>query len=394
VQMIVTGKLHQQGDDLTISVALVDTRDDNQLWGNRYQGKLGGILALQDQIARDVAANLRLRLSGEEEQRLTKRGTQNPEAYRLYLTGRHFWNKRTEEGFRKAIGEFRAAIEKDAAYAPAYAGLADSYVMLANYGFVSPREAMPLAKAAVLKALEMDEKIAEAHNALAFIRERYDWNWSDAEREYKRAIELNPNYATAHLWYAYFLGNRGRFEESLAESRRAHELDPLSLMANSTVGWAFYFARQYDKAIDHLKKTLDIDPHFWVANDYLGRAYYQKGMYDEAIVAFQKANVVAPNTPIVIAELGCAYAVSGKKREAQAALDTLTELSKRRYVPAYVFAVVYSGLGEKDRAVEWLKQAYEERSAIFSYLEAEPMFDGLGSDPRVTRMLKDMGLPP
>ena len=209
-----------------------------------------------------------------------------------------------------------------------------------------------------------------------------------------RYQSIPPPPPTAHLWYAYFLGNRGRFEESLAESRRAHELDPLSLMANSTVGWAFYFARQYDKAIDHLKKTLDIDPHFWVANDYLGRAYYQKGMYDEAIVAFQKANVVAPNTPIVIAELGCAYAVSGKKREAQAALDTLTELSKRRYVPAYVFAVVYSGLGEKDRAVEWLKQAYEERSAIFSYLEAEPMFDGLGSDPRVTRMLKDMGLPP
>jgi serine/threonine protein kinase/tetratricopeptide (TPR) repeat protein len=388
VQMIVTGTLHQQGDDLTTSVELVDAQEDSHIWGSRYQGKLSEILELQDQIARDVAAHMRLRLTGDEEQRLTKRGTQNSEAYRLYLKGRHFWNKRTEEGFRKGIDEFQAAIAKDPAFAPAYAGLADSYVMLATYGFVSPREAMPLAKAAALKALEMDEEIAEAHTALAFIRERYDWNWSEAEREHKRALELNPNYPTAHLWYAYFLGNRGRFEESQAESRRAQELDPLSLVASSTVGWAYYFARDYDQAIVHLNKTMVIDPKFWLAHDYLGRAYFQKGMYEEALAAFQKANTLAPDTPIVLAELAFTYVACKKMREAQTALHQLTELSKRRYVPAFVFAVAYSGLGEKERAIDWLKRAYEERSDVFAYEGNEPTFDGLRSDPRVMQMLK------
>ena len=394
VQAIVTGTLNQQGENLSIGVELVDLQEDNLIWGKRYQGKLSGILDLQDQIARDVVAQLQLPLTGEEVQRLIKRDTQSSEAYRLYLYGRYFWNKRTEEGIRKGIDYFKQSIEKDSSFALAHAGLATAQMQLANYGFVLPAEGMRLAKSSASKALAIDEMNPEAHATLAYIHERYDWNWSDAERRYQRAIELDPNYPTAHLWYAYYLGNRRRFDESLAESRRAHELDPLSMIASATVGWAYYFARDYDRAIEHLKKTIEIDSTFWVAHDYLGRAYYQKGMYEEAIVAFLMAKAPAASSPIVIAELGCTYAALGKKDKAQEALDELKKLSERRYVPAFVFAVAYSALDEKDRAFEWLEKAYEERSSVFAYLEVEPMFDRLRTDPRVTLMLKTVSRPP
>ncbi|MFL5245350.1 MAG: protein kinase domain-containing protein [Gemmataceae bacterium] len=392
VGAVVVGRLQQREDSLSVSVSLIDVRDGSELWGKQYDGKLNDILALQDEIAKDIAANLRLHLTGEEERRLTKRDTEKPEAYQLYLQGRYFWNKRTAEGMKKGIDYFRRAIEIDRTYALAYAGLADSYYLLALYGFVPPREAMPQAKESALKALEIDDKLPEAHATLGAISHRYDWNWAEAERRYKRAIELNPNYSTAHFWYAIYLAERKRFDSAKAESQRAQELDPLSPMASTMLGWSFYIARQYDPSIEQYKKALEIDPYFWVAHHYLARAYFQKRMYEEAIAELQKANTLSPSTPWVIAELGYAQAVSGNRKEAQAALDDLNNLAKGRYVPAFLFALVYSGLGEKDRAFAWMEKAYENRCLVFAFLEIEPMLDGLRSDPRVKQLMSRVGL--
>jgi serine/threonine protein kinase/tetratricopeptide (TPR) repeat protein len=391
VQAVLTGTLTPQKNGFSLSVELVDVRDLSGLWSGQYDRERTPVQRMPEEIAKQVCVKLGLKLTAEEEKRLSKRYTDNSEAYQLYLKGRYFWNKRTEEGMKKGVEYFNQSIEKDSAYTLAYAGLADSYVQLANYGFAAPKEAMPKAKESALKALDIDEKLAEAHTALGFISERYDWNWLEAERRYKRAIELNRNYPTAHLWYAYHLGDRRRFDDALAESRRAQELDPLWLMGSATVGWVFYFARQYDEAVEQFQKTLEIDPHFWVAHDYLARVYYQKGMYDEAIATFRKANTLSPATPVLIAELGYTQAVLGKRSEAEKALQELKELSTRRYVPAFWFAFLFSGLGEKDRAVEWLEKAFEERSGVFGYLEAEPMFDRFRSDPRVMDFLWRIG---
>src|SRR5262249_38110285 len=253
VQTVLTGKLTQRKDGLSLSVELVDVRDHRGIWIDQYDRKRTDIQRMPEEIAKQVCVKLGLQLTGEEQKGLTKRYTDNPEAYEHYLKGRYFYVKSTEEAFKKGIEYFNQAIEKDRAYALAYAGLADSYITLATYGFVPPREAMPKAKASARKALDIDEKLGEAHTALAFICERYDWNWSEAEQRFTRAIALNPNYPRAHMWYAYYLGDRQRFDDSLAESRRAQALDPLSLIASATVGWAFYFARRYDQAIEHCK---------------------------------------------------------------------------------------------------------------------------------------------
>jgi serine/threonine protein kinase/tetratricopeptide (TPR) repeat protein len=393
VQAVVTGKLTQRKDGLWLSVELVDVRDPHGIWSEQYDPRRTPIQRMPAEVAKQLSLQLGLQLTANEQKRLTKQYTDDPEAYQLYLKGRYFMEKRTEESFKKGIEYFKQAIKKDREYALAYAGLADCYSGLAVYGLVPPKEVMPDAKEAALKALEMDETLAEAHTALAVVSQRFDWNWSEAERSFKRAIELNPGYARAHLLYAFFLGDRRRFDEARAESGRAQELDPVSPMAGATVGWALYFARRYDQAIDQFKKTLEADPQFWVAHDYLARVYFQKGMYGEAIEEFQKAKTLSPGTPVIVAELGYTHAVSGKKREAQMALDELKELSRRgRYVPMFVFALLYSGLGDKDRAFEWLEKAYEERSPVFEYLEVEPFYDGLRSDPRVLELLRRLGL--
>lgn len=392
VQMIVTGTLRQQGDNLSVGVALVDTRTNNQLWGNSYLRKLDGILDLQDEIARQVAAKLRLRLTAEEERRLTRRNTESPEAYRLYLKGRFFWTKRTEEGMNKGIEYFQEAIRKDPAYALAHTGLADSYVLLNIYGFTVATEAMPKARELALKALEIDEELAEAHNTLAYISHRYDWNPAAAERRYKRAIELNPNYPAAHLWYATFLWAMLRFEEALAVSLQAQELDPLSPHASASVGMSYYFAGRYDEAIEQVKQAIEIDRYFWVAHEYLGQAYLEKGMYEQALAEFVQARTLSPSSPFLIGYLGYTHAVMGNRREAETALDELKRLSRARYVPPDVLAMVYSGLGETDLAYESMLQAYEERSNVFVWLDAEPTFDRLLADPRVRELLQRTGL--
>jgi len=386
VRAIFKGRLIQRGDTLAISAELIDARNDDHLWGQQYNRKLADIFALQDEIAREITNTLRLRLTAQDEKRLAKRYTENVEAYQDYLKGRYWWDKKTEEGFKKGIEYFQQAIAKDPIYALAYAGLADCYTGLAGFGFVPAKEGYPKALEAALKALEIDDKLAEAHASLAFTKSNYDWDWSGAEREFQRAIELNPGYATAHHFYGVALAYMGgRFEAAIAESKQAVELDPLSLIINSDLGHVFYEARQYDQAIEQEGKTLEMDSDFGPARHWLGLAYLQKSMYKEAIAEFEK------ETP----SLGYAYAVAGRRAEAHQVLDKLNQLSKQKYVPAVSLARIYVGLGEKDKAFEWLGRAYQDGSiGGGTGVAVDPIFDPLRSDPRFQDLLRRMNLQP
>ncbi len=384
VRAIFKGRLTQRGDTLAISAELIDARNDDHLWGQQYNRKLADIFALQDEIAREITNTLRLRLTAQDEKRLAKRYTENVEAYQDYLEGRYQWDKKTEEGFKKGVEYFQQAIAKDPTYALAYAGLADCYTGLAGFGFVPAKEGYPKALEEALKALEIDDKLAEAHASLAFIKSNYDWDWSGAEQEFKRAIELNPGSATAHHFYGLALAYMGgRFEEAIDESKRAVELDPLSLIINADLGHVFYEARKYELAIEQERKTLEMDPNFNPAHHWLGLAYLQKSMDKEGIAEFEK------EFPF----LGYAYAVAGRRAEAQQVLDKLNELSKQKYVPAVSMARIYVGLGEKDKAFEWLEKAYLDGSiGGGTGIAVDPIFDPLRSDPRFMDILRRMNL--
>jgi serine/threonine protein kinase len=395
VQAVLTGRVVQRGSNLLISTELVDVRDNSQIWGEQYNRRLTDILAVQSEIAREISEKLRLRLTGEQEKRLVKRYTDNAEAYQLYLKGRYYWNKRTEEGLNKGIEYFNQAIEKEPNYALAYSGLADCHTSLAfsfDAGAVSPRQTIPQAEAAALKALKIDDTLAEAHTSLAFIKLLYDWDWPGAEESFKRAIELDPNYPNAHHWYSHYLMAMGRIEESLTESRRALELDPLLLVLNVHLGWHYLYARQYDQAIEQFRKTLEMDPHFRQAHLYLGWAYLGNGMYAEAIGELQTAKALFAGSGEAEAGLGYVYAVSGKRGDAQRVLDQLKELSKRRYVSPFFIALIYAGLEEKDQAFAWLERAYVDRSDLLVYLEMEPKLDSLRSERKFADLVSRVGL--
>ena len=393
VDAVLTGNLIQRDDTLIVKMELVKVADGSQLWGEEYQRKFSDVLAVQEEIAKQISEKLRLKLTGEEQKRLTKHYTENAEAYRLYLLGRYYWNKQTLESLNKGIEFFQQAVDKDPNYALAYAGLADSYSLLGStIGGLSPKENFPKAKAAVLKALEIDDTLAEAQSALVLVRLRYDWDWPAAEREIKRAIELNPNYATTYQWYANYLAIMGRLDEAIAEEKRAQELDPLSLNINTIVARRFYDARQYDQAIEQCQKTLEMDPNFAQAHFTLGQAYEQKARYEEAIAALKKATTLSPGNPFNVSALGHVYAVSGQKSEAMKILDQLKELSRRRYISPHEIAIIYAGLGEKDQAFAWLEKAYADRSWRLPFLKVEPRFDSLRSDPRFTDLVRRVGL--
>src|SRR5437870_9605824 len=396
VRSVLTGRILQRGDSLTISTELLDVRDNKQLWGEQYHEKTSDLLSIQREIAKEITSNLRLKLSSADQGRVTKHYTDNPEAYQLYLKGRFYWNKRTEEGLRKSIEYFQQAIEKDPTYALAYTGIADCYALETlhiDVGSLSPSEAAPKAKAAAMKALELDDTLAEAHTSLAFIKLNFDWDWAGAEREFKRAIELNPNYSNAHHWYSHYLMAMGRTQESLAESKRALELDPLSLIMNVHLGWHYLNAHQYDLAIEQLSKALEMDPNFGMGHWYLGLADAQKERYSEAEDEMRKAKELLKDSMATEADTGYVYAVSGKKDQALKVIDELKELSKRRYVSSYHVAMIYLGLKEKDQAFEWLENAYRERSDLLVYLKVEPRLDSLRSDPRFTDLVRRVGLP-
>jgi serine/threonine-protein kinase len=392
VRAVLKGRVMQRGDGLEISAELVDARDNSHIWGQQYSRKSSDLFALQDEISKEITTMLRMRLSGEDDKRMRKSYTANPEAYQDYLKGLYWWNKRTESGYNKGIDYFQQAIAKDPNYALAYTGLADSYSRLANNGYVPRKEAYPKAKEAVLKALELDNTLGEAHTALAFIKTDYDWDWSGAEREFQRAIELDPGYAYAHELYGYLLYRLGRFEEAIAEIKHSVELDPLSLQDNRVLGQAYYFARQYDQAIEQFRKTIELDPNFPGGHEFLGEVYLHKSMYREGIAEIEKELMAFPNSTGTLAELGYAYALEGRKDEAQRVLDQLNERSKQKYVSAVSRAIIYAGLGEKDKAFEWLEKAYEERS--IGAVKVNPIYDPLHSDPRFADLLRRMNLQP
>ena len=335
-----------------------------------------------------------MRLSSAEKKRLTKRYTENTEAYQLYLMGRYCWNRRKQPEIEKGIEYFQQAIEADPNYALAYAGLADSYIILGFYGLFAPGEVMPKAKAAAMKALEIDDTLAEAHNSLAFVKGAYDWDWTGAERQYKRAIELNKNYPTAHHWYAEYLAQTGRFDEAQAEIEQAHALDPLSLIINEAVGWILYLSRQYDEAIKQYRRTLELDPKFVPVRFCLGLAYVQESMLEEAIREFKRSINILGRNPEVVAALGFTYGLSGQRAEAQKLLDKLKERSKHKYIASCLIAGVYTGLGEKDQALACVRKGYEERDLGLVWLNVVPMADSLRTDPRFQELLRLIGFPP
>ena len=392
VEAILTGRVSQRDDNLLINVELIRAEDKTQIWGEQYDRKTTDVLSVQREIAREITSNLRLKLSGAEQGRVTKHYTENPEAYQLYLKGRFYWNKRTGDAAKKAVEYFQQAIEIDPNYALAYAGLADAYQLLNLFADVSPQEAFPKAKAAAKRALELDETLAEAHTSLASSLFFYDRNYPEAEREYQRAIQLNPNYATAHHWYGVtYLAKMQRFDEAIAEMKRAQELDPLSLAINADVGNTYTQARQYDKAIEQLRKAIEMDQSFYFAHAQLGMAYQMKHDFQDAIAEYQKARELNDD-PFVLALLGNVYAASGRRDEALRILDQLKQLSKQRFVYAYGIALVYAGLGDKDQAFQWLEKSLQDHEARINRLKVDPFFDSLRSDPRYGDLIHRIGL--
>jgi serine/threonine protein kinase/Tfp pilus assembly protein PilF len=393
VRAVLAGTVVQRGDTLSIQTELVDVSKVSQLWGEQYNRKLADIFVVQEEIAKEISEKLRLRLTGEEKKRLTRRYTENSQAYQLYLRGRYHWNQRTNEGLKKSVEEFQQAIEIDPNYALAWAGLAQSYAIFNFYSILPAKEAFPRAKSAAMRALEIDDKLAEAHTALAYIKEHYDRDWAGAEREYKRAAALNPSHPTAPHWYALFLARLDRREEALAEAKRARDLDPLSLILNNVFGRICFFARDYDQALEHYRRTLQLDPTFRTSHREIGEVYTKKGMYEEAVASFQKALSLTKDDTHVMALLGFTYASAGKKNEARKMLDELQKLSKQRYVSPYDMAIARAGLGEKDQVFAWLGKAMEERDDWLTQLKVDPTFDSVRSDPRFQDLLRRMNFP-
>ncbi|HJQ70409.1 MAG TPA: protein kinase [Blastocatellia bacterium] len=390
VEAVLTGRIVQRGDALSISVELVDAADNSQVWGKQYNLNMADVLSVQEDIARLVAEKLHLRMTGEQKKRITKSHTDSTEAYQLYLRGRYHWNKRTVEELNRGIEYFSQAIEKDPTYALAYVGLADCYGLLTEYSTVPPEQSRQRAKAATMRALEIDDTLAEAHTSLAAVHE-YDWNWAEAEREYRRAIEMNPNYATAHHWYAMFLGGRARYVEGLREIRRALELDPLSLIINTGLGRLLYNARRNDEAIEQLKKTLEMDPDFPEAHFQIALAYEAKRMYAEALQEFELSRKLFKD-PTMIGWSGRVYALMGRRDEAVKVAEGLKRTAKEQYVSPYMMAIIYTALGDKEQAYEWLDKVYAERSYYVTWLKVDPVFDSLRADPRFIDFMRKVGL--
>jgi len=393
VRAVLTGTLSQRGDILRVQTELVNVSNGSELWGEQYDRKLSEIGTVQQEIALDISEKLRLRLTGDEKTSLNKRATQSGEAYDLYLKGRYYWNKRTRDGLERAAAYFQEAINADQNYARAYSGLADCYMMMADYNYVPAKEAYSTAHAAARKALQIDDSLAEAHASLAWIRMVSQWDWAGAEAEFKRAIALNPNYATAYQWYSEFLGIMGRTDEALESGQRARQLDPLSPIVDSVVGSSYYVARSYDKSLQEYNRTLSIDPQFYSTHIYLGRAYEAKGMYENAVRELNEAIELSGDSNDAVADLGEVYAREGRKQEALAVLHRLTQQSQESYVSPFDLALVYSGLGQKDTAFKLLNEAFEMHVYDLLYLGVDPRLDPLRSDPRFDELLRRIGLP-
>lgn len=391
VDALLTGRVTQQGDILTIQADLVRVSDGSQLWGGRFNKKLADIFAVQNEIANEISETLRLKLNSDEQNRVTKHSTDNVEAYQLYLRGRFESNKVTPEGMLKGVQYFNQAIAADPTYALAYAGLAKLYG-LQTHIWVLPKEGYAKAKWAAEKAVQLDNTLPEAHEALGAVKLYYDWDFPAAEKEFKRAIELNPNSSDAHSTYSGYFKALRRHPEEIAEAKRGQELDPLSAFSNMELGEAFYEARRYDEAIEQIRRTLELDPHFFIAYHVRARAYEQKKMYAEAIADCQEWARIFHDDPIALASLAHVYATMGKRREAEDILNKLVEISKQRYFSPYWIAVVYAGLGDNDKAFQYFEQAFEDRYFIMIWINSDPRLDNLRSDPRFAELVRRIGL--
>ena len=393
VQYVLEGSIRRDSDRVRITAQLIQLKDQTHLWARQYDRELNHLLGLQGEIAHEVSAEIQSALW--EHKPVTQPiqqplSTQNYDAYDLYLKGQYFWNKRTGEGFERAIDYYQQAIAKDPNYARAYAGLADSYALLAPYGMASPNEDMPKARAAALRALELDKDLPEAHTALALIVQNYDYDWQTAGREFQRAIELNPNYATAHHWYAEHLMWRGHFDEALRESERARQLDPLSLIIATDNGAILLYSRQYDRALEKLRAVRELDPSFARVAGLTVRAYQQKGMFAEALGELEKAR--PPYSSWTISELAYIYGRTGQQAQAGLALAKLEQLDRRQPVDPIVFVGPYIGMDNKDQAFVWLNKAYAQHSNELTGLKVDPIYDPLRSDPLFQDLLRRVGL--
>ena len=393
VSAVVTGRIMQGGGSLRVGTELVDVATGCQLWGGQYDRKPDDILVVQDEISSEISGKLRLQLTKAEKKRLTVHHTENPEAYRLYLKGRHHWNRWTEEAFHKAIEYSQLAVEKDPSYALAYAGVADSYVLLGWNCYLPPKEAFSKGKADAMTALRLDPDLTEAHTALAALFWLHDWRWKDAETEFKRSLQLGPTYATANHWYAEYLMTMGRNDEAMARIEHSQELDPLSLIINVAVGWALYHARRYEAAIEQLRQTLELDPNYPVTYWILGLLLRKTGNYELAIREGERGVKLSGGSPLIRAALAHTLATAGRTKEALQTLDDLKKLAKQRYVSPYFFAGIHVGLGEDDCAIEYLEKAYEERSHWLIYLHIDPSMDSLRYNVRFKDLLRRIALP-
>jgi TolB-like protein/Tfp pilus assembly protein PilF len=395
VDALVEGSILRSGDRVRITAQLIRAATDEHLWSENYERDLRDVLALQSEVARSIAREIKIAVTPQEQARFAEARPVDPDAHQLFLKGRYYVAKNTQEGAQKALEYFQRSLDKDPAYAAAYAGLSNAYVFLGYTGIDvrPPRETMPRAEAAASRALELDDTLAEAHASLGLVRWAYDWDWPAAEKDLKRAIELSPGYAIAHLRYANFLCSLGRFDEAVAEDKRALELDPLFLIFNHAQAWPYHLSRRYDQAIEKYRKTLEMEPNFPRTHLRLGEVYAAKGMYREAIAEYEKFSALGGGSTMALALIGNARALTGERREALRALDELTAASKQRYVPAFHFAIVYAGLGEADQAFVWLNKAYEERSQFLVDLKFIPILDPLRSDPRFVDLVRRVGLP-
>ncbi|HKZ03820.1 MAG TPA: protein kinase [Pyrinomonadaceae bacterium] len=393
VRAVMTGRVLQIGDDLLITTELVDVRDGSHMWGEQYKRKLVDIFEVQEEIATQISEKMQVRLSGEDKKRLVKRHTEDPEAYQAYLKGRYYWNKRNPQGFFKGIEYFESATCIDPGYSVAYSGLADCYTLLNYLTALSPSYAMPKAQAAANKALEIDDSLAEAHNSLAAVKFWYEWDWAGAEKEFRRAIQLNPNYASAYQWYSWFLLAVGRFDEAIEVGKQALVLDPLALAINMALGKVYFFARRYDDSIRQAQKTLEMDPGFMPALFFLARAYHQKGMSSDAVEIAQKLVIASGGLPSLTAFLG--YLSTGvNPAESRRILETLLPMaqSDQMYISGFAIGIIYAAFGETNSALEWLQKAFDERSLLLVHLNVDPALDNLRSDPRFVELRQRMGL--
>ncbi|HZE70709.1 MAG TPA: protein kinase [Pyrinomonadaceae bacterium] len=392
VRAVLTGQIIQAGDELTINVELMDVQGNRSIWGDRYQRKTADIQTVQKEIARNVSEKMRLKLTGADQTQLAKTYTESGEAYEAYLKGRYHWNKRTNEGFKQATNFFQEAIVKDPTYALAYTGLADCYTLRSDYGFLAPKEGYALAKGAVTLALKYDESLAEAHTSLASIKAVSDWDWQGAENEYRKALELNPKYPTAHHWYAAQLLIEGRLDQALQEIKEAQQLDPLSLGINKDFAVILLYARDYDKALEQCRKTLEIEPHFGAMFTYIAQIYELQQKYPEATAELEKAHASAPDDVEITYALGQAYALMGKKDEALKISNELNQMGKQDvYLPKEA-AYLYTLLGEKEQAIAILQKAAENHYMSVAELKMDPRLTELRKDARIGELLQKIGL--